>query len=62
VLEVLPENKREEFLGHLKLVADACRESAELVSKQPKSKTPESRAKHDASTPDATAPIVADLP
>ncbi|MCF7762058.1 MAG: MarR family winged helix-turn-helix transcriptional regulator [Verrucomicrobia bacterium] len=62
VLEVLPENKREEFLGHLKLVADACRESAELVSKQPKSKTPESRAKHDTSTPDATAPIVADLP
>jgi DNA-binding MarR family transcriptional regulator len=29
VLSVLPENQRESFLGHLALVADACREAAE---------------------------------
>lgn len=33
ILAVLPEEKREEFLKHLALVADACRLAAEKVSK-----------------------------
>jgi DNA-binding MarR family transcriptional regulator len=33
VLSVLPEEKREEFLKHLALVADACRLAAEKVAK-----------------------------
>lgn len=32
VLSVLPENKREEFLEHLTLVADACRQAASTPS------------------------------
>ena len=31
VLSVLPEEKREEFLKHLALVADACRDAAERI-------------------------------
>lgn len=42
VLGALPEGKREEFLLHLKVVADACREAAETLGRKEKTKAPES--------------------
>jgi DNA-binding MarR family transcriptional regulator len=35
VLSVLPESRREDFLGHLTLVADACKGAAERSPRRP---------------------------
>lgn len=43
VLGALPELKREEFLLHLKIVADACREASETLARQEKTAAPESK-------------------
>ena len=41
VLSVLDEDKREEFLAHLTLIADSCRKVAEQAPKKAPSKPPQ---------------------